>query len=59
MFRFNYKRPNGLESVIEAPSITNAAVAYQNVPSALDIAKRAEIIVDKQTQKIEKEIHFR
>lgn len=53
VFRFNYKSPNGLESTIEAPSITKATVAYQNIPDALEIAKRTEIIVDKQNQKIE------
>ncbi len=53
IFRFNYKSPNGLESTIEAPSIIKATVAYQNVPSALEIAKRTEILVDKQNQKIE------
>lgn len=53
VFRFNDKSPNGLESIIEAPSIIKATVAYQNVPDALDIAKRTEIIVDKQNQKIE------
>lgn len=50
IFRFNYKSPNGLESTIEAPSIIKATVGYQNVPDALDIAKRTEIIVDKQEQ---------
>lgn len=53
IFRFNYKSPKGLESTIEAPSIIKATVNYQNVPSALDIAKRTEIIVDKQNQKIQ------
>lgn len=52
VFRFNYKSPNGLESEIEAPSIIKAAVNYQNVPDALDIAKRTEIKVDKQEQTI-------
>ena len=53
VFRFNYKSPNGLESTIEAPSIIKATVNYQNVLSAIDIAKRTEIIVDKQNQTIE------
>lgn len=53
IFRFNYKSPNGLESTIEAPSIIRATVEYQNVLNALDIAKRTEIIVDKQNQTIE------
>lgn len=48
VFRFNYKSPNGLESEIEAPSITDATVKYQNIPSALDIARRTEYIVNKQ-----------
>lgn len=52
IFRFNYKSPNGLESTIEAPSIIKATVAYQNVVSALEIAKRTEILVDKQNQTI-------
>lgn len=52
VFKFNYKSPNGLESTIEAPSITKATVAYQNVPDALDVAKRTEIKVDKQNQLI-------
>ena len=53
VFRFNYKSPKGLESTIEAPSTIKATVNYQNVLSALDIAKRTEIIVDKQNQIIE------
>ncbi len=52
VFRFNYKSPNGLESTIEAPSITKAIVNYQNVPNALEIARRTEIIVNKQNQTI-------
>lgn len=52
IFRFNYKSPNGLESTIEAPSVTRATINYQNVLSALEIAKRTEIIVDKQNQTI-------
>ncbi len=50
IFRFNYKSPNGLESTIEAPSIIKATVNYQNVPSALEIAKRTEYKVDKANQ---------
>lgn len=53
MFRFNYKSPKGLEGTIEAPSIIKATVNYQNVPSALEISKRTEILVDKQNQVIE------
>lgn len=52
IFRFNYKSPNGLESQIEAPSITKATVNYQNIPSLLDRLKRTEIIVDKQEGEI-------
>ena len=52
LFRFNYKSPNGLESEMSAPSITKATVNYQNVPSALDIAKRTEIVVNKELSKI-------
>lgn len=50
IFRFNYKSPNGLESTIAAPSIIKAAVEYQNVLDALEVAKRTEIMVDKQNQ---------
>lgn len=57
VFRSNYKSPKGLESTIEAPSIIKATVNYQNIPDALDIAKRTEILVDKQNQKIESVIN--
>ncbi len=53
VFRFNYKSPDGLKSTIEAPSLTKATINYQNLPDALDMAKRTEIIVDKQNQRIE------
>lgn len=53
VFRFTYKSPNGVESTIEAPSETRATIAYQNIPDALEIAKRTEILVDKQNQIIE------
>lgn len=52
LFRFNYKSRNGLESEMSAPSIIKATVAYQNVLEATDIAKRTEIIVNKQEQTI-------
>ena len=52
LFRFYHKSPNGLETEISAPSITKATVAYQNVASAEQIAKRTEIIVNKQEQTI-------
>ena len=37
---------------MSAPSITKATVAYQNIASAEQIAKRTEIIVNKQEQTI-------
>ena len=52
IFRFNYKSPNGLESTTEAPSITDATVKYENIMGAEEIAKRTELIVDKQNQQI-------
>ena len=52
LFRFYYKSPNSLETEMSAPSITDATVAYQNVASAEQIAKRTEIIVNKQEQTI-------
>lgn len=52
LLRFNYKSPNGLESEMSAPSIIKATVEYQNVPDALEIAKRTEYMVDKQNQRI-------
>ena len=52
LFRFYYKSPNGLETEMSAPSITKATVEYQNVASAEQIAKRTEIIVNKQEQTI-------
>ena len=53
LFRFNYKSPNGLESTMEAPSIIKATVNYQNVADALEVARRTELMVDKQNQTIE------
>lgn len=52
LFRFYHKSPNGLETEISAPSIIKATVVYQNVASAEQIAKRTEIIVNKQEQTI-------
>ena len=52
LFRFNYKSRNGLESEMSAPSLTKATVNYQNVLSAEEIAKRTELIIDKQEQTI-------
>lgn len=52
LFRFYHKSPNGLETEMSAPSITDATVAYQNIATAEQIAKRTEIIVNKQEQTI-------
>ena len=52
LFRFYHKSPNGLETEMSAPSITDATVAYQNIADAEQIAKRTEIIVNKQEQTI-------
>lgn len=52
LFRFYHKSPKGLETEMSAPSITDATVNYQNVASALEIARRTEIIVNKQEQEI-------
>ena len=52
IFRFYHKSPKGLETEMSAPSIRDATVNYQNVASALEIAKRTEIIVNKQEQEI-------
>lgn len=52
VFRLEYRSPDGLKSTIEAPSLIKATIDYQNIPDALDIAKRTEIIVDKQNQTI-------
>lgn len=52
LFRFYHKSPNGLETEMSAPSITDATVEYQNVATAEQIAKRTEIIVNKQEQTI-------
>lgn len=52
LFRFYHKSPNGLETEMSAPSITKATVAYQNIATAEQIAKRTEIIVNKQEQTI-------
>ena len=52
LFRYTYKSPNGLESTLEAPSITKATVNYKNVPDELNRLMKTEIIVDKQTGQI-------
>ena len=52
LFRFYHKSPNGLETEMSAPSVTDATVAYQNIATAEQIAKRIEIIINKQEQTI-------
>ncbi len=52
LFRVYHKSPKGLETEMSAPSITKATVNYQNIASAEQIAKRTEIIVNKQEQTI-------
>ena len=52
LFRFYHKSPNGLETEMSAPSVTDATVAYQNIATAEQIAKRTEIIINKQEQTI-------
>ena len=52
LFRCYGKSPNGLESEMSAPSITDATVDYQNIASAEQVAKRTELKVDKQEQTI-------
>ena len=38
---------------LEAPSVIKATVKYENPESVLDVAKRTEVIVNKQNQKID------
>lgn len=52
LFRCYAKSPKGLETEMSAPSVTDATVKYQNVATALQIAKRTEFKVDKQEQTI-------
>ena len=52
LLRYYGKSPNGLESEISAPSITDATVEYQNIASAEQVARRTELKVDKQEQTI-------
>ena len=52
LFRCYAKSPKGLETEMSAPSFTDATVKYQNVATALQIAKRTEFKVDKQEQTI-------
>lgn len=51
-FRYSFKSPNGLESTIQAPSLTDAEVKYENVENLDTRLKRTEIIVDKENQQI-------
>ena len=53
LFRCYAKSPKGLETEMSAPSVTIATVKYQNVATALQIAKRTEFKVDKQNQQIQ------
>lgn len=43
----------GVEISFESPSITKASVEYENPVTAIDIAKRTEIVVNKQDQTIQ------
>ena len=52
LLRYYGKSPNGLESEMSAPSITDATVEYQNIASAEQVARRTELKVDKQEQTI-------
>ena len=52
LFRCYAKSPNGLETEMSAPSITDATVEYQNIATAEQIAKKTELKVDKQEQTI-------
>lgn len=52
-FRFSFKSPNGLDSTIQAPSLTDAEVLYENVESVDTRLKRTEIVVDKEKQQIQ------
>ena len=49
VLRISYEETN---IKLEAPSTISATVTYQNPPSSYDIAKRTELIVDKQNQTI-------
>lgn len=52
VFRYSFKSPNGLESTLQAPSLTDAEVKYENVENLDTRLKRTEIVVDKQAQTI-------
>lgn len=52
LLRYYGKSPNGLDSEMSAPSITDATVEYQNIAGAEQVARRTELKVDKQEQTI-------
>lgn len=49
ILRFTSKYDN---IILEAPSVTNATVEYENPKTAYDVAKRAEIIANQNTAEI-------
>lgn len=53
VFRYSFKSPNGLDSTIEAPSLTDAEVLYENVENLDTRLRRTEIVVDKENQQIQ------
>lgn len=53
VFRYTFKSPNGLDSTIEAPSLTDAEVLYENVENLDTRLRRTEIVVDKENQQIQ------
>lgn len=52
-FRYSFKSPNGLESTLQAPSLTDAEVQYENIENLDTRLKRTEIVVDKENQQIQ------
>lgn len=46
-YRISYFSPDGVKSITAAPSVTKAAIDYLYTPTAAEIAKRTQIIVDK------------
>lgn len=53
VFRYTFKSPNGLDSSLQAPSLTDAEVKYENLEPIDTRLKRTEIIVDKENQQIQ------
>ena len=54
LLRINGKSPKSIESEMSAPAIINSAIQYyDNTASIKNTLKRAEIIVDKQSQTIQ------